>query len=213
MEKGYAYVSSSVILTFFYGAIVPQGYFVTFVGVSLFYWVSKVMLIHSQSVASHPSLELSQMMTHTLQYIPLIHSFQHCIFSFVLSGRWSVISFFSFFLAVLFNLLPNDHIAEWLWQLKEQDEKARYNYRNFQQDYDRLNPATKTQAIQQWLNKKTKKKQIVVKSGDLQNQLNTIKNILHRKELQFVFIQQGEDSQEQEAVPTADLSITLQESL
>lgn len=108
IEQGYADVVKTLIITFFFGPMLPIGYLVSFTGIIAFYFAEKYMLIRKKAVLHCPSFELSSTMTYSLSLLPIVYSFSNFMFKYYVSLYFPWISVLSFILSLCYFFLPSD---------------------------------------------------------------------------------------------------------
>ncbi|CAK90291.1 unnamed protein product (macronuclear) [Paramecium tetraurelia] len=123
----------------------------SFIGLSLFYWADKYILLSHSTVKHQPSSSLSLEMFTLISYTPIIISCQHFMNSN--ENRIPLIQLIS---AFVFYLIPKDLIINNIWKTKKLKEFSPYDESQFNSCYDRTNPALQDKAIHNWVNQQKK---------------------------------------------------------
>ncbi|CAD8132365.1 unnamed protein product [Paramecium octaurelia] len=169
IEEGYAEVLKTMNVTFFVGPLVPLGYIFSIVGLILFYWSEKYLLLRSKTVKHTPSFQLSSRMTDSLQLIPIIHVFSTSAFKYFIQNNLSLISVIGLVTALVYHFIPNNRLVSLMWDFGEHDEYEKYCDSIFPFNYDRENPITQKKALRRWLRRQHRfeeRKEKKMKSGE-----------------------------------------------
>lgn len=68
MGKRYSDIMKTMWFTFFYGGILPVGYFFSITGIFIYYWVDKNNVINRRTIKESISMELSTEMIEMLEF-------------------------------------------------------------------------------------------------------------------------------------------------
>ncbi|CAD8083229.1 unnamed protein product [Paramecium sonneborni] len=155
----YAFICKTTWITLFLAPLAPICIFINWIGLSLYYWIQKYLLLRRNSKPPFQSSHLDREMLTLLDLSPLLLAgIQYWINEIYVSNNLShTINIGTLVLAGLELVLPSYRIHQILYKKQLEDiENQRYVdvHLRFPTDYDRTNPLTSEQATQEFLKKK-----------------------------------------------------------
>ncbi|CAD8099449.1 unnamed protein product [Paramecium sonneborni] len=151
LTRNHAYINYTMIITNIYGNLMPINSILSFIGLGLYYWADKYVLLNHSTVKYQPSSNLSLEMFTLISYTPIIISCQH-----FMNSNENTISLIQLISAFIFYLIPKDLIINKIWKTKRIKEFSPYDESQFNSCYDRTNPALQDKAIHNWVNQQKK---------------------------------------------------------
>ncbi|CAD8168816.1 unnamed protein product [Paramecium pentaurelia] len=151
LTRNHAYINYTMIITNIYGNLMPINSIMSFLGLSLYYWADKYVLLNHSTVKYQPSSNLSLEMFTLISYTPIIISCQN-----YMNSNENKISLIQLISAFIFYLIPKDLIINKIWKTKKIKEFSPYDESQFNSCYDRTNPALQDKAINNWVNQQKK---------------------------------------------------------
>jgi len=106
MGKRYSDIMKTMWFTFFYGGVLPIGYFFSVVGLSIYYWVDKNNVIFRRTIKESISMELSTEMIELLEFILPFCTIGNYLWGMYLFGESSVLDMFLLGVTILYLILP-----------------------------------------------------------------------------------------------------------
>eukprot|EP01017_Pseudomicrothorax_dubius_P049142 TRINITY_DN9094_c0_g1_i9.p1 TRINITY_DN9094_c0_g1~~TRINITY_DN9094_c0_g1_i9.p1 ORF type:complete len:714 (-),score=160.72 TRINITY_DN9094_c0_g1_i9:100-2241(-) len=159
IAQRYANIIKTMLFTAFYCPVVPLATLISACGLILTYWVDKYVLLRRAKEPPALSGELSMEMTEVLEYILPAFAIGNIVFEqFLLSSGekgagTDIISWVTFAVGIINAFLPMGWLNEKLFPTgEEQTTNETYNQarRNFEEEYDRENPATRDEAAKEY---------------------------------------------------------------
>ncbi|CAD8053330.1 unnamed protein product [Paramecium primaurelia] len=155
----YAFICKTTWITLFLAPLSPICIFINWIGLSLYYWIQKYLLLRRNSKPPFQSSHLDREMLTLLDLSPiLLAGMQYWIDEIYVSNNLShSINIGTLVIAGLELVFPSYRIHQILYRKQLDDiENQRYVdvHLRFPTDYDRTNPLTSEQATQEFLKKK-----------------------------------------------------------
>jgi len=137
----------------FYAPVLPFGLIWTLGGNIAVYWVHKFTLLRRSKRDRALSAVLPIEMTEQLEFVLIIYGVSTLAFDFLFSGNIGYISISLLALAVINAALPMQLINDKIFgEVKEKVTEEDYQSQrlDFDEDYDRVNPALKEDALKKY---------------------------------------------------------------
>ncbi|CAD8115777.1 unnamed protein product [Paramecium sonneborni] len=154
--KRYGDIMKTMWFTFFYGDIIPVGILFSIMGLTLYYFVDKYNVLRRRTIKESLSKHLSIEMIEMLELIVIFTGIGNTVVSSILFGEVKWQDFIIIIIGVVYNLLPMEDISSVLFPLEQKDEVLSYEEAEeyFNTDYDRENPVTRREALEEFAKKK-----------------------------------------------------------
>ncbi|CAD8176884.1 unnamed protein product [Paramecium octaurelia] len=114
LTKNHAYINYTLIITNIYRNLILINQIMTFIGLSLYNWADKYILLNHSTVKHQPSSSLSLEMFTLISYTPIIISCQH-----LMNSNEDQIPQIQLISAFVFYLIPKDLIINKIWKIKK----------------------------------------------------------------------------------------------
>ncbi|CAD8085697.1 unnamed protein product [Paramecium sonneborni] len=160
LYESYAYICLSLWISLLFAPLLPISLLFCSLGLLLYYWIQKYLLLRRNSKPPFQSFHLNREMMNLFELSPIILAVGQLWTDYVFSSSSAVltINFISFGFSCLELITPATRISK-LFDKKQNifTEKDRYQdvYLKLSTDYDRTNPLTQQQAILEFIKAKT----------------------------------------------------------
>ncbi|CAD8108585.1 unnamed protein product [Paramecium sonneborni] len=157
----YAYLCKTTWLTLFFAPIIPISILFGLIGLILYYWIQKYLLLRRNCKPPFQSSHLDREMLSLLDLSPLLLSTMQFLidYSFHSTQLCQTINVASLVISGLELIIPTYRIHRILYKdIYEEEEQVRYEdiYMKLPTDYDRTNPLTQQAAMQELVKNKIK---------------------------------------------------------
>ncbi|CAD8076135.1 unnamed protein product [Paramecium primaurelia] len=158
----YSYLCKTTWLTLFFAPLIPISILFGLIGLILYYWIQKYLLLRRNRKPPFQSSHLDREMLNLLDLSPLLLSTMQFLidYSFHSSQLCQTINVASLAVSGLELIIPSCRIHRILYKdVYEEEEQVRYEeiYLKLPTDYDRTNPLTQQVAMQEFVKNKLKK--------------------------------------------------------
>ncbi|CAD8213980.1 unnamed protein product [Paramecium octaurelia] len=170
LYDNYAYVCKTVWITLFFAPLVPISLLFCICGLFLYYWIQKYLLLRRKCRPPLQSSHLNSEMCNIINFSPILLAAGQLWVDFVFESNATtkIVNFVSIGFSGLEFFFPFEKIAKkFLTWPEDPNELSKYSekWHELPTDYDRINPITRQQAIQNYV----KFKQSVDNKGNNQN--------------------------------------------
>ncbi|KRX08918.1 hypothetical protein PPERSA_09022 [Pseudocohnilembus persalinus] len=147
----YADVLKTMWFTYFFATCLPIGLFLSTISLIFYYWVDKYNLIHKRTIKESISKDVSLEMIELLDLCLLLFGLGNLFFNYLLFDRIGGYILIQIMLSIAYAMTPWKEILKKLAS-QSIDDLQRYEdieLTHFHNNYDRLNPITKNQALEE----------------------------------------------------------------
>jgi len=154
--QNYSQIQVTILVTVYYCGVLPIILFISLIGLCLNYWVDKYLLLRRSSRPKALSRELPESMISYLNLATFLfayHNWSSQRSKRPLNGFAEYLSPLAFVVATIIILLPQDTLIRLLHRGKGVSKTTPFDEARLQfvTDYDRENPATKDEAVSEWI--------------------------------------------------------------
>ncbi|CAD8181933.1 unnamed protein product [Paramecium octaurelia] len=158
----YSYLCKTTWLTLFFAPLIPISILFGLIGLILYYWIQKYLLLRRNRKPPFQSSHLDREMLNLLDLSPLLLSTMQFLidYSFHSSQLCQTINVASLAVSGLELIIPSCRIHRILYKdVYEEEEQVRYEdiYSKLPTDYDRTNPLTQQVAMQEFVKSKLRR--------------------------------------------------------
>ncbi|KAL4498327.1 hypothetical protein ABPG72_013133 [Tetrahymena utriculariae] len=144
IEGCYAEIMNTMYITIFYSPAVPLGLFFSLIGIFMYFWVQKYILLRMKSVEKQISVKLSIEMTEYLEYVISIYAVSNALFKWQTVGGFPTLQIVGAVIGFVYSVLPIQLFVDKVFDADNDDEECPY-YKakhQFVTTYSRTNPVT-----------------------------------------------------------------------
>ena len=140
LAKGYGEALQMIFQGAFLAPVLPISLLYSIIGMIIFYWTEKYILLKKRSAKHHISYELTVEMVELLEMTILIFASSSFFFRYLFEGTFSYINLMLLVIGIIYSALPMENIVNHYFSHQQsQDEVTTYkeNIREFDTDYGR----------------------------------------------------------------------------
>lgn len=141
--------------TAFYSPAIPLGIVLSLLSVFYSYWVLKWVMLRKTTIKDELGNDLTEDMTDMLEFSLVIFAIGNFVFNYIYNtSNWYCVQVILTLIAAFgYFVLPTERVNEMLFKITTQDEVQEYQNvtKDFDNDYDKDNPATREEALKQEL--------------------------------------------------------------
>jgi len=150
LSAKYALILRNMYSAAFYAPVLPIALPLTIFGNFLIYWADKHVLVRKSSLTKALGANLAFQMTENMEWVLVVYGVSNVVFNKIFFDDVTIPAYICIVLSVVNALLPMAEINEAITPaVKEQETDDTFDNKKweFEEDYDRSNPATRAYAV------------------------------------------------------------------
>jgi hypothetical protein len=113
--------------SFLYGSVLPLGILYSLLGLSIYYFIDKWILVTRRTVKETLGNELSMVMADFLDFCLFLLCLGDFIFKYIIETEANWIDYMALFIAVVFTCCPKERLSELMFPIRTVDEPMLYD--------------------------------------------------------------------------------------